>query len=108
MFHIPYDIEEICHMEYELWPGSVKPGLIGQPALASLATGQRVRRVEIRSFVHAHTQALDQFSTQPAAYEHQPRANQRKHYWQRSGIEWPWPTRQPTCCEQKHYRDVTQ
>src|SRR5262252_4010885 len=87
---------------------SVPPRFISHAALARRASGQRVRGVEIRSFIHADAQAFDQLATPPAGYEHQQRARQRKHYRQRAGAGWRGPTNQPTRHEQEYYSDVAQ
>src|SRR5262245_8292108 len=87
---------------------SVPLRFIRRAALARRASGQRVRGVEIRSFIHADAQAFDQLATQPAGYEHQQRAPQRKQYRQRAGVGWRRPTHQPTRPEQEYDSDVAQ
>src|SRR5262245_66276562 len=87
---------------------SVPLRFIRRAALARRASGQRVRGVEIRSFIHADAQAFDQLATQPAGYEHQQRAPQRKQYRQRAGVGWRGPTHQPARPEQEYDSDVDQ
>src|SRR5262245_37480201 len=87
---------------------SVPLRIIGRAALSRRASGQRVRGVEIRSFIHADAQAFDQLAAQPAGYEHQQRAPQRKQYRQRAGVGWRGPTHQPARPEQEYDSDVAQ